>query len=279
MPIITIANHKGGVGKTSNAVNIAAYLTNHYKKGLLLDFDPQADCSRMFYDMSDKAVVKIHQLFSFAVENNIDFEVQSEARNQFDEMAEKATIIKSFGGGTVSLIASGLDLTRTKMSLASIERLTNFILPPMVRYLARNYDYVIIDTPPSIELLTFTAVVAADYIIIPIEVEATSVRGARDIIEHVLGIANRYYSSKADILGIVINKYTTKTNLSRELEPIIQRDFGDYLFETKISTSVRLQELSVLRTTLNKASKGSRSDQEYKKLTQEIFKRIKGREK
>lgn len=274
MPIIVIANHKGGVGKTSNAANLAAYFTNYYKKGLLLDFDPQADCSRMFFEGSSNAVVKIHDLFSYAVGNSLDFSVRDVKLDEFDNMVKKATIIKSFKNGLVSLIASSLDLTKTKIALTSMERLSNFIIPPMIRYLASNYDYTIIDTPPSIELLTFTAVASADYVIIPAEIEATSIRGAKDIIENVLYIVNRYYNPKTKLLGMIINKYNKRTNLTKEYEPSVQHNFGDILFKNKISTSVRLQEMAILRATINTTSQGSKIDQEYEKLAKEIYERI-----
>ncbi len=280
--IITIANHKGGVGKTSNAVNTAIYLSKYYRKGLLLDFDPQADASRMFYDESDRIRVKIHDLFSYAVANELDFNVHSEALKQFNKMLQEATVTTLFPDkGIVTLVPSSLDLTKTKIAISSVERLTNFIIPSMVNYIAQGYDYVIIDTPPSIELLTFTAVLASDYLIIPIELEATSLKGARDIIHHILEVANRYYNSKVELLGVIINKYNQRTNLSRELEPVIKREFGELLFTTKISASVRIQELSVMRKTLSAVAKGTRSDREYEKLAQEIYERInsKGAEK
>ncbi len=275
--IISICNHKGGVGKSTMSANLAVYLLEYYNKILVVDMDPQANVSDILCKHDIKT--RISDLLKYAVNEHVDFKTSNDKRNILEEMAKKAIVETIYNQKKIGIITSSLDLTKTKIELTARESIANYKIKEMLRYISQSYDLVIIDTPPSIELLTFSSLASSDYIIVPIQMDAHSVKGAMDIIEDIMPKVREYYNTGLQLLGIVINTHESHTKIGKLALPKIQElfersAFKGCIFDTKISRSVRVGELSLMRTTLDKVSSGSKSDIEFRAIAKEIYKRI-----
>lgn len=273
--IVSISNHKGGVGKTALTGNLSAYLLNYFGKIFVIDMDPQGNVSDILFKNSNAINTRVSDLMKFAVFNNVDFSKRNEKRDEFDELAASAIVETVYEGKKLSFITSSLDLTRVKIELTARESVANFKIKEMISHITRDYDLVIIDTPPSIELLTFSSIAASDYVIIPIQLEAHAVKGAMDIVNDIMPLVRQYYNPRCQVLGVVINTHEGHTKIGRMALPKIEELFGNTIFNTKISRSVRVGELSLMKATLDQVSTGTKSDKEFRALALEVYRRIK----
>ena len=144
--------------------------------------------------------------------------------------------------------------------------------------MASEYDMVLIDCPPSIELLTWAAVAAANYILLPVQYDALSIRGAKDVMENVVPYVKEHYNPDLQILGLIPNSYHGAT-VVETTDQMLKQAFPNKLFKTHLSRSVRVGELTTLRKTIEQASPKSKSAAEFRKLTAEIIRRIEEYEK
>ena len=249
--IIAVANQKGGVGKTTTAVNIAASLGNLGKKVLIVDIDPQGNAtSGMGISKREIRVSSYEVLIGTA------------------DAAEALCTAKSPG---VTVLPAHISLAGAEIELVDMERreqrLKMGLLP-----LRQNYDYIIIDCPPSLGLLTLNALVAADSLLIPIQCEYYALEGLSQLIATVRQV-KRLYNDRIEIEGVLLTMYNARLNLTAQVVHEIKKYFSDKLFATAIPRNVRLSEAPSYGEPALYYDRASGGAQAYLAVAQEILKR------
>jgi len=264
--VITIANHKGGVGKSTLTYNLSRYMLKYFHKILVLDFDPQANTTWWLSDYIDTPPYDINDVLKYGVSHDLRNDVY---RDEFSDIVKCATIETISSAGSVSLISSSLDLATTKLEMSKYDSVVYFKIMEIIRYISMPHDLTIIDTPPSIEMLTSSAINASDYLLLPIQLDLLSIKGAMDIINMLLPTAHRYYNPHIKILGVVINLHRD-TKSQRASRKVAANTFKHYLFNTVISRSEKVGGLSTTKGTITK----SKSDSQFNQLVDEIYERL-----
>ena len=256
MQIISFANQKGGVGKTTSALNSATMLGVLDKRVLLLDLDPQANST------SALGISK----------NSVKFSI-------YDVFSGKA----SMSAAMIKTKFKNLWIVPSNMSLASIEaELTtqggreSFLKNKLLELNEEStFDYIIIDCPPSLGMITINALVASNGLIIPTQCEYFALEGLTQLMMSVKQIKSRY-NPNLNITGILITMFTPRFKLSQEVLNELEKYYFDIIFNQKISRSVVISESSSFAEPLYYYSKYSKSSLEYMKVAKEIIERIEG---
>ncbi len=230
--IITIANQKGGVGKTTTAINLSAALAHRGKRTLLMDLDPQANSTIAFYDSGEISTTM--------------FDVLSDSR------VTLSSVIKP---------------TKDALLFLGPGRLA--ALTPVLK----DYDYIILDTPPSLGILTVNALVASTHLLVPIQAAYFAIEGTDDLLETYERIRARP-NPGLKVLGVVITLFDRRTNISKDTHGQIRSVFGEVLFKTKITKNVRLEESPAYKETILTFAPKSPGAVEYKKLAGEVIQRV-----
>lgn len=248
--IIVFANQKGGVGKTTTAVNLGAYIADAGKKTLLVDFDPQGNLSSSLG--IDKKKPGIYEVLS--------------GKAEIEDVIQKTPV------ENLSAVGANINLTGANIELVDQEG-KEYYLKKIIEKIKNNYDYIFIDSPPSLGILTLNGLVAADHVIIPLQCEYFALEGLTLLVQTIAGI-QRELNKKLSIGGIVFTMYDTRTNLANEVVKNVTGYFREKVFRTVIPRNVALSEapshglpISIYRDD----STGARS---YKKLSEEVINRV-----
>jgi len=248
MKIISIANQKGGVGKTTTAINLSSGLAISGYKTLLIDMDPQANASISFVDV-------------YSLKNNI-----------YHVIVDRIPITDAI----VKTDYENLDLAPSRLSLSSAERMLLgqidefYRLKDSMKAISGNYDYVIIDNPPTLGVLTINSLVAATHLLIPIQASYFALEGTDDLLLTVSQVKDRYKQG-LDILGVVITMYDRRTVIAKDAFMQVKARFKEKVFKTIITKSVRLEESPAYRECVMVYAPGSSGAVQYSSLTKEVL--------
>jgi chromosome partitioning protein len=218
--VISVANQKGGVGKTTTTVNLGASLAASEKKTLIIDCDPQANTTSSLGFPKDPARRTLYQALILA------------------EPLEKITIDGQIEG--LDLIPSDKNLVGAAVELVSMEN-REFRLRDALKSVKEKYDFILIDCPPSLDLLTLNALAASDSVIVPIQCEYLAIEGVSELLDTLMRLRRTINPSLA-IDGILLTMYDDRTTLSKQVAADLRSFFGAQVFETVIPRNVRLAE-------------------------------------
>lgn len=250
--ILTIANQKGGVGKTTTAINLAAALAQREKRTLLIDLDPQGNSSITFFDLA-------------AIDKSM-FDVLGEHR------MDLAAVIKPSAMPNLSVAPSRLALAKLEQQLSG-QFDAPFKLKDALAPVVKDFDYIIIDTPPALGILTVNAMVASTHLLVPIQAAYFAIEGTDDLLETYERIRARP-NPELKVLGVVITLFDKRTNISRDTHEQIRSVFGTVLFKTRIGKNVRLEESPAYKETIMTFAPKSPGARDYGKLALEVIQRV-----
>ena len=254
--VICVTNQKGGVGKTTTAVNTCYYLAKDKKKTLLIDFDPQGNATS-----------------GLGIEKN-------DPKKLGLTMAEVITGAHSLGEAIQHTKYKFLDLAPTTPELANVEveitsqqkKFTR--LRDAINSVRDNYDYIIIDLPPSLSLLTVNGMIASDYLLLPVQTEFYALEGVAQLLES-MKLVMKQANPGLKLLGVVATMYDKRTSLSPQVLSEIKKYFKDLTFKTAIPRNVRLAEAPSHGVPVGAYDKFSKGAKAYKDFTKELEERTK----
>ena len=251
--VISFANQKGGVAKTTTTLNLGVALAEQGLKVLLVDLDPQGNLT-MSQGLNPDTI----------------------ERSMFDVLVHRLPIQEVVHHTEVDLAVSSIDLAGAELALSSMigrER----ALEKALAEVKESYDYVLIDTPPSLGLLTINALVASTGVIVPVQCEYLSLRGLVQL-ENTLSMIRENLNPYVEIEGILPTMYDSRTLHSREAVEILQENFGDLVFDTKIRKTVRYAEAPVKGTSVLKYDPSGNAAEAYRQLAKEVLNGAQARE-
>jgi len=254
--VLVFANQKGGVGKTTTTVNIGAYMAEKGKRVLLIDFDPQGNLSSSL-GISDS-------------EEGI-----------YEAMMGEVSIdraVKKSPQENLHIIPSNLNLSGATVELSKVEKKDSLnFLKNTIAPLRKDYDYILIDCPPSLGILTINGFVASDSVIIPLQCEYFALEGLKYMYSMTIRRVQKGLNPHLKIGGIIFTMYDSRTNLGKEVIKSVKESFkqsSDMLFSTVIPRNIRLSEAPSHGIPINMYDPGCIGAKCYEKLTEEVLNRV-----
>jgi chromosome partitioning protein len=251
LTVIAIANQKGGVGKTTTAINLAAALAMRGRSVLLVDLDPQANSTMTFLDLR-------------SLQRSM-YEVLT-GQFKLDDIVLPSPVPRLF------VAPARIGLAKLEAQLVG-ELDAHFRLKDRLGSMTGTYDFVVIDTPPALGLITVNALVASTHLLIPVQSSYFALEGTDDLLETVDRIRARP-NPELKLLGAVITLHDKRTTLARDVHKAVAEVFGDRVFETTISKSIRLEESPAHRESIFTFAPQSSGAYEYYRLCEEVIARV-----
>ena len=251
--VIAFANQKGGVAKTTSTLNLAVALAEKGHRVLAIDLDPQGNLT-MSQGLNPDAI----------------------ERSMYDVLVHKLPLEQVIHKGEIDLAVSSIDLAGAELALSSMigrER----ALEKALHSGQSEYDFVLVDTPPSLGLLTINALVASSGVIVPVQCEYLSLRGLVQL-ENTLSMVRENLNPTVEIIGILPTMYDNRTLHSREAVEILQENFGDLVFKTRIRKTIRYAEAPVKGVSVLKYEPSGSAADAYRELAKEVLNGSKARQ-
>jgi chromosome partitioning protein len=251
--IIAVANQKGGVGKTTTVVNLSSCIAEKGKRVLLVDLDPQGNAT------SGCGINKKHIKYS-----TYDFLMSDENNNEIREI-KKAT---STSYKNLSIIPSTINLAGAEIELVDIEKRESLLKNALSSL--QNFDYIFIDCPPSLGLLTLNALTASDSVLIPIQCEFYALEGLSQLTNTIKQV-KRLYNNKLEIEGVLITMYDSRLNLTTQVLAEVKKFFADKIFKTVIPRNIKISEAPSYGMPINYYDKNAKGTAAYQELADELI--------
>lgn len=246
--VISIANHKGGVGKTTTAVNLSAGLSRLGYKVLVIDSDPQANAT-------------------FALG------LGKQEKNLYQTLAFQDAISKAI------IPINQVEIVPSSVHLAAFEKNNEigkeFILQEQLLEVRENYDFILIDCPPSLGALTVSALTASDYALIVLQPEPLSIQGMTEFVKILRTVKTRM-NPELDILGLLITSFDSRTKLHKELLEYLEKEYKDMVFKSKIRSNISIPEAQSMGQDIFQYAPNSPGSEDYLSLTKELVTRVTG---
>ena len=247
--IIAIANQKGGVGKTTTSINLSACLAEKGKKVLVIDTDPQGNTTSGFGIEKNDLDNTIYELI-------------------LGECPIRDCVIKDVIEN-VSVLPANVNLAATEIELIGVER-KEYILKNEVDYVKNEYDFIIIDCPPSLNMLTINAMTTADSVLVPIQCEYYALEGLSQLI-HTVNLVKERLNPELEMEGVVFTMYDSRTNLSMQVVDNVKQNLKQKVYNTLIPRNIRLAEAPSYGLPINKYDAKSAGAEAYMQLAEEII--------
>lgn len=249
--IIAIANQKGGVGKSTTSINLSAALAEYGKKVLVIDCDPQGNTTSGFGIEKNEVEKTLYELMlgEYTIEETIQ-----------DEVIEN-----------LSIITSNVDLAAAEIELIGIEE-KEYILRNHVEKIRDNYDFIIIDCPPSLNMLTVNAMTTADTVLVPIQCEYYALEGLSQLL-HTIELVKERLNPELEMEGVVFTMYDARTNLSLQVVENVKENLNQNIYKTIIPRNVRLAEAPSHGLPITKYDAKSAGAESYMMLAEEVINR------
>ena len=247
--IIAIANQKGGVGKTTTAINLAAALAEQGKQVLLIDADPQGNATSGMGLEKNRLSKTVYEMFL--------------------QEASLQDVLQPTCADGVSIAPANQNLSGAEIELVGIER-REYILKEQLSLIASQYDFVLIDCPPSLNLITINALTAADTVLVPIQCEYFAMEGLEQLL-HTVNLVKQRLNPALELEGVVFTMFDARTNLSLQVVEEVKKSLGPSVYRTIIPRNVRLGEAPSHGLPITQYDSRSKGAESYRLLAEEVI--------